>query len=195
MSSLSHQGHPTLSGLQWLACYFNPPTKNTHTHTHSKEIRLMQYVTFAKSRNVCVCVGYTPSAGALMFGNCLCLFTIGQLLFMSEPPPALSPVPSILSVMLTSTSARRHRTAAGEVEGGREGKRGRGMRRSGMKGAGVGESTGEGGDRGRDVGGGGEGERKRQSSKCDLSVSPGLPCRWNRVILHNESGIFFLTSI
>lgn len=64
-----------------------------------------------------------------------------------------------------------------------------------MKGAGVGESTGEGGDRERDVGGGGEGKRKRQSSKCDLSVSPGLPCRWNRVILHNESGIFFLTSI
>ena len=59
MSSLSHQGHPTLSGLQWLACYFNPPPtkkKKTHTHiyTHRKEIMLMQYVTFAKSRNVCV---------------------------------------------------------------------------------------------------------------------------------------------
>ena len=110
------------------------------------------------------CVGYTPSAGALMFGNCPCLFTIGQLLFMSEPPPTLSPVPSILSVMLTSTSARRHRTAAGEVDGGREGTRGRGMRRSGMKGAGVGKCTGEGGDRENDGGGGRERGRGKAPS-------------------------------
>lgn len=67
-----------------------------------------------------------------MFGNCHCVFMIGQFLFMSEPPAhpklPLCAFPSILSVMLTSTSAQRHRTAAGEVEGGRErgGKRGPG---------------------------------------------------------------------
>ena len=41
MSSLSHRGHPTLSGLQWLACYFNPPPtkkkKTTHTYIHTQK--------------------------------------------------------------------------------------------------------------------------------------------------------------
>lgn len=72
----------------------------------------------------------------------------GQFLFMSEPPPSHceSPFcvfPSIHSVMLTSTSAQRHRKAAGEVEGGGVDEE----ERDGMEGEGVGKRTGEGGNR------------------------------------------------
>lgn len=84
-----------------------------------------------------------------MFSNWVgYVFMTGQFLFMSKPPPSHceSPFcvfPSIHSVMLTSTSAQRHRKAAGEVELGGVAEE----ERHGMEGEGVGKRTGEGGNR------------------------------------------------
>lgn len=81
---------------------------------------------------------------ALMFGNCQCAFMIGQLLFMFESPPTLSP--SLCHPLRTLSDANLH--ACSTSQDSRRGGRGRdGKRWRGMKGAGVGRSTGEGGDR------------------------------------------------
>ncbi|CAB1424299.1 unnamed protein product [Pleuronectes platessa] len=73
----------------------------------------------------------------------------------SHHQPPLCAFASILSVMLTSSSARRHSTAVGEVGGWREGGKGdqeEWMSSGGMRGEDGGESMGEGGGRKREEG-------------------------------------------
>ena len=125
----------------------------------------------------------------------VCALTIGQFLFTSKPTPSIRPPPlcafaSILSVMLTSTLAPRHRTAVGEGKGreGGKGDQGEWMSSGGMRGEdGGGESAGEGG-----------GGRKREEGTARgarLQVWPkshSWPPPAGGLSFHNHLAISFL---